>query len=87
MNPQETQQVTARDEKWVPSAERVKISSTNIRLETTVTDIHKKTKTRPKSDKTKHRIGKSMENRSQRYVHLGGPTQPKLMGQVSLLNF
>ncbi|GKD48429.1 hypothetical protein Tco_1277405, partial [Tanacetum coccineum] len=26
----------ARDEKWVPSAERVKISSTNIRLETTV---------------------------------------------------
>ncbi|GKA62850.1 hypothetical protein Tco_0762369 [Tanacetum coccineum] len=36
MNPQETQQVVARDEKWVPSAERVKISSTNIRLETTV---------------------------------------------------
>ncbi|GJS70370.1 hypothetical protein Tco_0703211 [Tanacetum coccineum] len=36
MNPQETQQVAARDEKWVPSAERVKISSTNIRMETTV---------------------------------------------------
>nr|GEU30163.1 hypothetical protein [Tanacetum cinerariifolium] len=36
MNPQETQQVVARDEKWVPSTERVKISSTNIRLETTV---------------------------------------------------
>ncbi|GKC10731.1 hypothetical protein Tco_1007513 [Tanacetum coccineum] len=36
MNPQETQQVDARDEKWVPSSERVKISSTNIRLETTV---------------------------------------------------
>ncbi|GJS07968.1 hypothetical protein Tco_0364764 [Tanacetum coccineum] len=36
MNPQETQQVAARDEKWVPSAERVKISSINIRLETTV---------------------------------------------------
>ncbi|GJS06815.1 hypothetical protein Tco_0363611 [Tanacetum coccineum] len=36
MNPQETQQVAARDEKWVLSAERVKISSTNIRLETTV---------------------------------------------------
>ncbi|GJW82214.1 hypothetical protein Tco_0146189 [Tanacetum coccineum] len=36
MNPQETQQVVARDEKWVPSAERVKINSTNIRLETTV---------------------------------------------------
>ncbi|GKB23963.1 hypothetical protein Tco_0863364, partial [Tanacetum coccineum] len=34
MNPQETQQVVARDEKWVPSAERVKISSSNIRLET-----------------------------------------------------
>ncbi|GKE80833.1 hypothetical protein Tco_1550833, partial [Tanacetum coccineum] len=36
MNPQETQQVAARDEKWIPSAERVKISSTNIRLETTM---------------------------------------------------
>ncbi|GJV32185.1 retrovirus-related pol polyprotein from transposon TNT 1-94 [Tanacetum coccineum] len=39
MNPQETQQVVARDEKWVPSAERVKISSTNIRLETTAFTI------------------------------------------------
>ncbi|GKB41066.1 hypothetical protein Tco_0886008 [Tanacetum coccineum] len=29
MNPQETQQVVARDEKWVPSTKRVKISSTN----------------------------------------------------------
>ncbi|GJS03391.1 hypothetical protein Tco_0319899 [Tanacetum coccineum] len=36
MNPQETQQVIAHDEKWVPSTERVKISSTNVRLETTV---------------------------------------------------
>ncbi|GJZ48536.1 hypothetical protein Tco_0602368 [Tanacetum coccineum] len=36
MNPQETQQVVARDEKWVPSTKRVKISSTNVRLETTV---------------------------------------------------
>ncbi|GKD65190.1 hypothetical protein Tco_1307298 [Tanacetum coccineum] len=36
MNPQKTQQVAARDEKWVLSAERVKISSTNIRLETTM---------------------------------------------------
>ncbi|GJR18398.1 hypothetical protein Tco_0966925 [Tanacetum coccineum] len=36
MNPQEIQQVTARDEKWVPSTERVKISYTNVRLETTV---------------------------------------------------
>ncbi|GJX40579.1 retrovirus-related pol polyprotein from transposon TNT 1-94 [Tanacetum coccineum] len=36
MNPQETQQVAARNEKWVPSTERVKISFTNIRLETTV---------------------------------------------------
>ncbi|GJT12121.1 hypothetical protein Tco_0859163 [Tanacetum coccineum] len=27
-----------------------------------VTDIHKKTKTRPKLDKTKHGIGKSVEN-------------------------
>ncbi|GKC56941.1 hypothetical protein Tco_1084539 [Tanacetum coccineum] len=29
-------QVVARDEKWVPFTERVKISSTNVRLETTV---------------------------------------------------
>ncbi|GJS63904.1 hypothetical protein Tco_0678468 [Tanacetum coccineum] len=29
MNPQETQQMIARDKKWVPSTERVKISSTN----------------------------------------------------------
>ncbi|GKD15303.1 hypothetical protein Tco_1199710 [Tanacetum coccineum] len=36
MNRQETQQVAARNEKWVPFAERVKISSTNIRLETTM---------------------------------------------------
>ncbi|GJU10045.1 hypothetical protein Tco_1132441 [Tanacetum coccineum] len=36
MNPQETQQVATRDEKWVPFTETVKISSTNIRLETTV---------------------------------------------------
>nr|GEY62209.1 hypothetical protein [Tanacetum cinerariifolium] len=36
MNLQETQQVDARDEKWVPSAKRVRISSTNIILETTV---------------------------------------------------
>ncbi|GJR32103.1 hypothetical protein Tco_1108335 [Tanacetum coccineum] len=32
----ETLQAAACDEKWVPSAERVKISSTNIRLETIV---------------------------------------------------
>ncbi|GJR39455.1 hypothetical protein Tco_1215139 [Tanacetum coccineum] len=36
MNPQEKQQVVAHDEKWVPFSERVKISSTNIRLETNV---------------------------------------------------
>ncbi|GJX84517.1 hypothetical protein Tco_0335291 [Tanacetum coccineum] len=36
MNPHKIQQVVARDEKWVPSTERVKISSTNVRLETTV---------------------------------------------------
>ncbi|GKA66605.1 hypothetical protein Tco_0766413 [Tanacetum coccineum] len=36
MNPQEKQQVAARDEKWIPFSKRVKISSTNIRLETTV---------------------------------------------------
>ncbi|GKE15352.1 hypothetical protein Tco_1422929 [Tanacetum coccineum] len=35
MNPQETQ-VVARDEKWVPFTKRVKISSTNVRQETTV---------------------------------------------------
>ncbi|GKB70255.1 hypothetical protein Tco_0931667 [Tanacetum coccineum] len=36
MNPQETQQVAARDEKWAPTTNRVKISSTNLRLETIV---------------------------------------------------
>ncbi|GJS52015.1 hypothetical protein Tco_0625377 [Tanacetum coccineum] len=36
MNPQKIQQVAARDEKWIPSTKRVKISSTNIRLETTL---------------------------------------------------
>ncbi|GJT75440.1 hypothetical protein Tco_1042165 [Tanacetum coccineum] len=36
INPQETLQVAARDEKWVPSTERVKINSTNLRLETTM---------------------------------------------------
>nr|GEU33859.1 hypothetical protein [Tanacetum cinerariifolium] len=36
MNPQETEQVVARDEGWVHAAERVKISPTNVRLETTV---------------------------------------------------
>nr|GEX00009.1 hypothetical protein [Tanacetum cinerariifolium] len=35
INPQETQ-VVARDEKWVSFTKRVKISSTNVRLETTV---------------------------------------------------
>ncbi|GJR89447.1 hypothetical protein Tco_0213458 [Tanacetum coccineum] len=35
MNPQETQQVIVHDEKWVPSTKRVKISPTNVRLETT----------------------------------------------------
>nr|GEV26224.1 uncharacterized mitochondrial protein AtMg00810-like [Tanacetum cinerariifolium] len=36
MNPQETLQAAAHDEKWVPSVERVKISYTNIRLKTTM---------------------------------------------------
>nr|GEX18726.1 hypothetical protein [Tanacetum cinerariifolium] len=36
MNPQETQQVVARDEKWVPFIERVNVSSINVRLETTM---------------------------------------------------
>ncbi|GJX74533.1 hypothetical protein Tco_0313128 [Tanacetum coccineum] len=36
MNPQEKQQIAARDDKWVPFSKRVKISSTNIRLETIV---------------------------------------------------
>nr|GEX32123.1 hypothetical protein [Tanacetum cinerariifolium] len=37
INPQETQQVATRDEKYVLFTDRVKISSTNIRLETTMT--------------------------------------------------
>ncbi|GKE65774.1 hypothetical protein Tco_1519935, partial [Tanacetum coccineum] len=36
MNQEQIRQVTARDEKWVPAKERVKISTTNVRLETTV---------------------------------------------------
>ncbi|GJS46553.1 hypothetical protein Tco_0596674 [Tanacetum coccineum] len=36
INVQETQQVVARDEKWVLSTEKVKISSTNVRLKTTL---------------------------------------------------
>ncbi|GJW89433.1 hypothetical protein Tco_0164773 [Tanacetum coccineum] len=36
MNPQETEQVIARVEKWIPSTKRVKINPTNVRLETTV---------------------------------------------------
>ncbi|GJX00510.1 hypothetical protein Tco_0184423 [Tanacetum coccineum] len=36
MNPQETQQVIAHGEKWVPYIKRVKISSTNVSLETIV---------------------------------------------------
>ncbi|GKC53736.1 hypothetical protein Tco_1076481 [Tanacetum coccineum] len=39
MNPQETEQVVARDELWVPTAERVNISITNVRLETTAFTI------------------------------------------------
>ncbi|GKE95848.1 hypothetical protein Tco_1580703 [Tanacetum coccineum] len=35
MNQEEIRQVTARDKKWVPTKERVKISTTNVRLETT----------------------------------------------------
>ncbi|GJY92465.1 hypothetical protein Tco_0508247 [Tanacetum coccineum] len=35
-DPQEKQKVAARDDKWVPFSERVKINSTNIKLETTV---------------------------------------------------
>nr|GEY87682.1 hypothetical protein [Tanacetum cinerariifolium] len=36
INPQETQKVATRDEKWVPFTESVNISSTNVRLETIV---------------------------------------------------
>nr|GEW62157.1 hypothetical protein [Tanacetum cinerariifolium] len=42
INLQETQQVIARDEKWVPSTERVKISPINVRLLTT---MHQKEET------------------------------------------
>ncbi|GJW25764.1 hypothetical protein Tco_0039575 [Tanacetum coccineum] len=36
MNQEEIRQVTTHDEKWVPTKESVKIGTTNIRLETTV---------------------------------------------------
>ncbi|GJT27116.1 hypothetical protein Tco_0907391 [Tanacetum coccineum] len=42
--------------------------------EEVVTDIHKKTKTRPKPDKTEHEIEKSVGNQSRRRMHLSGPT-------------
>ncbi|GJQ92744.1 hypothetical protein Tco_0003883 [Tanacetum coccineum] len=45
-----------------------------------VTDIHKKTKTKPKPDKTKHGIEKSVENRSRRHIHLNGPTRTQVNG-------
>nr|GEW86938.1 hypothetical protein [Tanacetum cinerariifolium] len=37
MNQEEIRQVTAHDKKWVPTKERVNISTTNVRLETIVT--------------------------------------------------
>ncbi|GJT30095.1 hypothetical protein Tco_0910370 [Tanacetum coccineum] len=36
MNQEATRQVIARDEKWIPTEDRVKISTTNVRLETTM---------------------------------------------------
>ncbi|GKA00123.1 hypothetical protein Tco_0672673 [Tanacetum coccineum] len=36
INQEEIRQVTAHDEKWVPTKERVKISTTNVKLETSV---------------------------------------------------
>ncbi|GJV99897.1 hypothetical protein Tco_1555149 [Tanacetum coccineum] len=36
MNQKEIRQVTAHDEKWVPTTERVKIGTNNVRLETTM---------------------------------------------------
>ncbi|GJU49046.1 hypothetical protein Tco_1218601 [Tanacetum coccineum] len=36
MNQEQTRQVAACDEKWVPTKERFKISTTNVRLETTM---------------------------------------------------
>ncbi|GJY17414.1 hypothetical protein Tco_0388905 [Tanacetum coccineum] len=41
--------------------------------EAMVTDIHKKTKTRQKPNKTEHEIGKGVENRSKKHMHLSGP--------------
>ncbi|GKF63392.1 hypothetical protein Tco_0186840, partial [Tanacetum coccineum] len=36
MNQEQIRQDTALDEKWVPTKERVKINTTNVRLETIV---------------------------------------------------
>ncbi|GJU78045.1 reverse transcriptase domain-containing protein [Tanacetum coccineum] len=41
-----------------------------------------KDKNEAKTGQTEHGIGKSTENQSQRRMHLSGPTQPKLMGQL-----
>ncbi|GJR71219.1 putative reverse transcriptase domain-containing protein [Tanacetum coccineum] len=54
----------------------------HIPVKNKVMDINKKTKTRQKLDKTDHKIGKSVENRSRKRMHLSGPTKSKLMGQA-----
>ncbi|GJY44413.1 hypothetical protein Tco_0432626 [Tanacetum coccineum] len=50
---------------------------------TEVMDIHKKTKTRQKPDKTEHEIGKSVENQSQRHMHLSEPTPTQVNGPIT----
>ncbi|GJZ84894.1 putative reverse transcriptase domain-containing protein [Tanacetum coccineum] len=74
MNLQETQHVAARDDKWVPFSERVKISSTNIRLDTTMphkeetfqvvigNGYSEKDQNKAKMDKTEHENEKSVKS-------------------------
>ncbi|GKC21916.1 putative reverse transcriptase domain-containing protein, partial [Tanacetum coccineum] len=54
-------------------------------VEFLVTNIHKKTKNEPKTDKTKHGIGKSVKNQSQRRMNLSGPF--KILAKVGTLAY
>ncbi|GKC31260.1 hypothetical protein Tco_1038554 [Tanacetum coccineum] len=66
MNPQETQQVAAHNEKWVLFSERVKISSTNVRLETIVpgTDNQEKDEKQSQNDKTGLGMEKTVKDKA-----------------------
>nr|GEV04426.1 hypothetical protein [Tanacetum cinerariifolium] len=77
INPQETQQVVARDEKYVPSAKIVKISSTNIRLETKIKQKEETFQIPPKKRRGKCSKGKKTAKESQGTVNVSKKSEPK----------